>query len=124
MEDTVARIGSAAVFFKNRHVQCIFLQIPLDETSKEFTVINTPFGLYRYNYLPFGLTASQGIFQSFITKTQAHIPNLIYQDVLIMSKDHASHICTLQQVLSTRRNTGVKINGKKCQFMCDRVEYF
>ena len=115
VEDTVARIGSAAVFSKI-DMSNAFLQIPLDETSKEFTVINTPFGLYQYNYLPFGLTASPGIFQSFITKTLAHIPNLIiYQDdVLIMSKDHSSHVCTLRQVLSTLRNTGVKINGKKC----------
>ena len=39
-----------------------FLQIPLDEESKELTTINTMWGLYQYNFLPFGLTVSPGIF--------------------------------------------------------------
>ena len=92
---------------------------------KNLLLLCAPFGLYRYNYLPFGFTASPGIFQSFITKTRTHIPNLLINqdDVLIMSKDYASHIGTLRQVQSTLRNTGVKINGKKSQFMCDRVGY-
>lgn len=29
-----------------------FLQIPLDEESKNLTTIHTPWGLYRYSFLP------------------------------------------------------------------------
>ena len=30
-------------------------QIPMDVESKDKTAVSTPFGLFRYNYMPFGL---------------------------------------------------------------------
>jgi len=40
-----------------------YLQIPLDEQSKEYTTINTHKGLYCYNQLPFGVASAPFIFQ-------------------------------------------------------------
>ena len=40
-----------------------FLQIPMDAESQKITTINTPFGLYAYKHLPFGLSTSPSIFQ-------------------------------------------------------------
>ncbi len=53
-----------------------FLQIPLDESSKELTTIHTMWGLFQYNFLPFGLNVSPGIFQEVINKVIAGIPNV------------------------------------------------
>ena len=124
VDDTIARIGKASVFSKIDLSQA-FLQLPLDEYSKQFTVINTPSGLFQYNFLPFGLTASSGIFQAFLTETLSGIDNLIiYQDdVLILSEDHNSHIITLKKVLNTLKDHGIKINSGKCKFLCKSVDY-
>jgi hypothetical protein len=32
-----------------------YLQVELDEQSKQLVVINTPLGLFRYNRMPFGI---------------------------------------------------------------------
>ena len=68
IDDVIARVSNAAVFSK-LDVSNVFLQLPLDEYSKQFTTINTTEGLFRYNFLPFGLTASSGLFQSLHVKT-------------------------------------------------------
>lgn len=124
VDDTISRIGKATVFSKIDLSQA-FLQIPLDDQSKQYTVINTPEGLFQYNYLPFGLTASPGLFQSFLTQTLSHIDNIIiYQDdVLILTKDVDSHNDTLRAVLKALRDKGIKINSQKCKLLCESVDY-
>ena len=101
------------------------MQLPLDDESKQYAVINTVDGLYQCQFLPYGMTASSGVFQSFITKTLHNIPNLIiYQDdMLILTHDHKSHVKVLRQVLTTLKNAGIKLNIKKCKFFVDSVQY-
>ena len=102
VDEVISQIGRASIFSKIDLSQA-FLKLPLDDVSKQYTVINTPDGLYQYNYLPFGLTSSPGIFQSFMTRILAHIKNIIvYQDdILILSPDNDSHLKTLREVLTT-----------------------
>lgn len=101
VDEVIASIGNAKVFSKLDLSQA-FMQIPIHSSSKKYLVINTSEGLYQFNYLPFGLTASPGIFQSFISKVLANIPGVIcYQDdILIMSDDENSHNSALQSVLT------------------------
>ena len=50
-------------FFSKIDLQNAFLQIPLDKASKKLTTVHTSWGLFQYNYLPFGLTMAPGLFQ-------------------------------------------------------------
>ena len=67
IDEVISKVGSARVFSKI-DLTSVFLQLPLNENSKKYTTINTSECLYQYNFLPFGLTASPGIFQSYMTK--------------------------------------------------------
>ena len=124
IEDVLGEIGNAKVFSK---IDCqnAYLQIPLDDQSKDLTTVNTICGLYRYNYLPFGLCNSPGIFQAFMCKILAGIPNLIiYQDdILVMTSNRDEHCIILDKVLTALRKAGVKINNSKCCFFTDSVKY-
>ena len=40
-----------------------YLQVELDDSSKNLVVINTPLGLYKYNRMPFGISSAPAIFQ-------------------------------------------------------------
>ena len=108
VDDTISRIGKASLFSKLDLSQA-FLQLPLDDVSKKCTVINTPVDLFQYNYLPFVFTASPGIFQAFLNETLSHDDDLIiYQDdVLILTKNYASHLHALRSVLSAFREKGI-----------------
>ena len=43
-----------------------FLQLPLDDTSKQYLTINLHKGLFQYNRLPFGVASAPSIFQRHI----------------------------------------------------------
>ena len=124
IDDVICKINNAKVFSKVDLAQA-FLQLPLDDESKKFTVINTTEGLYQYNFLPFGLSSSPGIFQSFISHVLDGIDNIIiYQDdILILTPDIDSHNDILRKVLKTLQECGIKLNNDKCKYFCDHVEY-
>jgi hypothetical protein len=50
-------------------------QAPLDEGSKDCTVIVTESGTFRYNYLPYGVSTGPGSFQRLMSKKLLDIPN-------------------------------------------------
>ncbi len=64
-EDVLHKLNGAYVFSKI-DLQNAFLQTPVDENSKALTTITTPFGLFAYNFLPFGLSVSPSIFKKTI----------------------------------------------------------
>ena len=82
-------------------------QIPLDSSSKECTTINTPFGLYRYNRLPFGLKSAPAIFQETIDKVLTGIPKTFayLDDIVVAGETIEEHRALLEQVFERLKNT-------------------
>ena len=124
IDDVISQVGNCKVFSKI-DLENAFLQLPLSESSKQYAVINTIEGLFQYNYLPFGLTASPGIFQSFMCKLLNGIDNVIvYQDdILVLTPTVKDHEIVLDKVLSTLQKACIKLNVKKCNFFTDSIQY-
>ena len=124
VDEVISQIGDAKIFSKIDLSQA-FLQLPLSENSKEYTTINTSEGLFRWNYLPFGLKSSPGLFQGFMNKMLNGINHIIvYQDdVLIMTPNLEIHHDILYKVLESLKNAGIKLNVEKCEFYVDHVTY-
>ena len=51
-----------------------FHQVPLDDSSSELTTINTMWGLYRYRFLPFGLSVSPASFKPLSNASSRALP--------------------------------------------------
>lgn len=102
-----------------------FLQIPLAEDSKEVTTINTIWGLYSYNFLPFGLNISPGIFQQSIDEIIRGLDGVkSYQDdLLVFGKTQQQHNIRLSKLLTRLNQFNVKINAKKSMFNVPKVHY-
>ena len=62
VEDLFAALAGGKVFSKIDLTQA-YQQLPLDDASKQYVVINTHKGLFRYTRLPFGSSSAPGIFQ-------------------------------------------------------------
>ena len=124
IEDVLGNMGCAKIFSKV-DLQQAYLQLPLDESSKQYTTINTCEGLFMYNYMPFGISSAPGIFQSFICQVLSGIKNvIIYQDdILVMTKSKEEHNSVLDSVLNRLFSAGVKLNLKKCDFFTQSVQY-
>lgn len=124
IDEVIAKVGSATVF-SNIDLSNAFLQLPLTEESRQYTTINTSEGLFSYNFLPFGLSASPGIFQAYMNELMKDVDNVIvYQDdLLVLSDEVEAHKDTLRKVLTTLRVAGLKINRSKSSFFSHEIRY-
>ncbi len=79
-----------------------FLQVPLDEASKQLTTISTPYGLFEYNFLHFGLSAAPAILQKVVDEIIDGLPGVLaYQDDLIVhGMNPAEHLKNLHSLLA------------------------
>ena len=84
IEDLFATLNGEKTFTKLDMRQA-YQQLPLDEESKAYLVINTHRGLYRYNRLPFGVSSAPGIFQRVMESLLNGIPGVIVyiDDILV-----------------------------------------
>ena len=78
-EDIFARLAGGRVFTKLDLSQA-YLQLPVDDDSKDLLVINTPKGLFRYNWLPYGVSIAPAIFQSVLDRVLHNLPVTCYLD--------------------------------------------
>ena len=93
--------------------------------NRALTTINTPYGLYQWKRLPYGISSSAAIFQELMDTTLEHIPMTICRidDILVSGRNEAEHMQNLNRVISTLEARGFKCNLPKSQFYQDQVIY-
>ena len=68
-------------------------QVVLDEESRKLTTINASKGLFEYEWLPYGVSSSPGIFQRIMEQLLQNIPmTVVYlDDVMVTGKMTEEH---------------------------------
>ncbi|MFO0000593.1 MAG: reverse transcriptase family protein, partial [bacterium] len=89
------------------------------------TAIITPFGLFEFLYMPFGLSNAAQTFQRLMDSLFRDFPFVfIYlDDMLIFSRSRSEHLCHLDTVLAVLAENGLHINPSKCQFAQPEVDF-
>jgi hypothetical protein len=73
-------------FFSKIDLSDAYLQMELDDEAKKICVINTPFGLYRYNRMAFGIASFPAKFQRCMDIMIADLPGVAtYLDDIIVA---------------------------------------
>ena len=76
IEDLFATLGGGVLFTKLDMSQA-YLQVLVDDQSKEMLTINTHKGIFVYNRLPFGVSSAPGIFQRTMESLLQGIPHVL-----------------------------------------------
>lgn len=98
-------------------------QIQVHPEHVHKTVVTTPFGLYEFPQLLFGLRNASQTFQHFIDETLNKLDLAYADDILVVSTSEKNHEEHLRQVLSRLRQYGLIINTAKCVPGNDEVTF-
>lgn len=99
--------------------------IPVAEEDVPKTAITTPFGLFEFMRMPFGLRNAAQTFQRFMHQVVAGLEFVfVYiDDLLIASRDVATHRTHLDQLFQRLVEYGLTINPAKCVLGVDRLDF-
>ncbi|GFW70616.1 retrovirus-related Pol polyprotein from transposon opus [Trichonephila clavipes] len=93
--------------------------------DKEKTAITTPFGLYEFNTMSFGLRNAPSTFQRFITEVLYGLDFVFpyLDDVLVASSTEEEHSEHLKMVFERFQQYGLRMNVSKSVMGAAQVEY-
>ncbi len=124
MLDFSARLKGCRVFSK-LDLRKGYHQIPKEEDDIPKNAIITPFGLYEFLRMPFGLRSASMTFQRVMDRITGDFAFVFcYQnDMIVASVNEEQHVLLLRAVLERLRQNGLVLNGEKCLFGQSSVEF-
>lgn len=126
VEESLDALGQACLF-SSLDLTSGYFQVAVEEQDQEKTAVTTPFGLFQWTRMPFGLCNAPATFQRLMESVLGDLPFdvlLVYlDDVLVFSRDFCSHLEKLDMVFSRLRDHGLKLNPKKCFLLRPEVKF-
>ena len=100
----------------------------MDKKDVEKTAFVTPYGLYEFLVMPFGLNYAPGTFQRLMNRIlQAFLGDFVsvyLDDVIIYTKgSFEQHIDHIERVFDALRKANLKIKLKKCHFTLPNIHF-
>ena len=101
-----------------------YLQIPVEENSSKLLCINTHWGLFKFESLPFGIKAAPAIFQEVMDTMLDGLDFAIayLDDIIIISKSKEQHRENVRRVFSRIQEFGFKVKEEKCEFFLEEIK--
>ncbi|GFW25417.1 hypothetical protein TNCV_3721451 [Trichonephila clavipes] len=102
-----------------------YFQIPISEEDKEKIAILTPFGLFEFNVMSFGLRNAPSTFQHFINEVLFGLEFVFpfLDDILVASKNEEQHKTHLKLVFDRLQKYGLRVNISKSTLGVTHLEF-
>ncbi|KII63511.1 Transposon Tf2-8 polyprotein [Thelohanellus kitauei] len=123
-EELTAKL-SGGIRFTVIDLKDAYLQMEVDEDSRELLVIATHLGYFRYTRLPFGVSVAPALFQNAMDVLLHDLPHVscFLDDIIITGKDDTEHLSNVEKVLSRLEKIGLTTQRSKCKFLQESITY-
>ena len=116
-----------AEWFTTLDLRSGYWQVEVEPSDRPKTAFTTPYGLYQFRVMPFGLCNAPSTFQRLMELVLSGLcweTCLIYlDDVIVFGRDWDEHLQRLRQVLSRLQEAHLKLHPGKCQFFRKSVSF-
>ncbi|XP_055913593.1 uncharacterized protein K02A2.6-like [Eupeodes corollae] len=112
-------------FFAKIDLSDAYLQVELDDESKEFMVVNTVMGLYQCQRLPFGVASAPAIFQRLVEQVIAGVRQCgnYIDDIIVAAETTHELLDTLREIFERLKSYGLVCKREKCILLETEIEF-
>ncbi|XP_076062417.1 uncharacterized protein LOC143037752 [Oratosquilla oratoria] len=116
---------SNSTFFSKLDLSRGFFQIGLHPESRRITAFGTPWGLYQFTVLPFGLTNAPAVFNRTMRDVLHDVPGaeVFVDDVLVHTQTFEEHMVVLRKVLEKLAAVGMTVKPSKTELGQTVIQY-
>uniref|UniRef100_A0A1X7SMY3 Reverse transcriptase domain-containing protein n=1 Tax=Amphimedon queenslandica TaxID=400682 RepID=A0A1X7SMY3_AMPQE len=103
-----------------------YWQVPVAKEDQPKTSFATPFGLYQFTVMPFGLKGAPATFQRLMDCVIRGLESFVsayLDDIIVFSESFEEHAKHLERVLLRLREAGLTAKPQKCILGTDHCSY-
>ncbi|PAA57175.1 hypothetical protein BOX15_Mlig016814g2 [Macrostomum lignano] len=124
IQDFSARLAGCSVFSKIDLVRG-YHQVPVAAADVPRTAVTTPFGLFEFLRMPFGLKNAAQAFQRLVDSVCQDLDFVFayIDDFLVASRSPQQHLEHLRTLFQRLADNGLIINPAKCEFGRSEIDF-
>lgn len=104
-----------------------FWQIPMRKKDKQKTAFTTPYGLFEFNQMPFGMCNAPSTFQRLMDMVLSGLSwriCLVYMDdIIVYSRTFEEHVENVNAVLGAIRAANITLKASKCKLFKRQLSF-